>query len=107
MLTDQVINLVGVAYAQEAYPHEALPVITFEDAMQFHINGEKVDLVHFGEAHTTGDTAVIFRVAMPCILVMSITTLATRSLMRGTAVRWMESLSFVSRLSRKLTRRRS
>ena len=61
MLTDQVINLVGVAYAQEAYPHEALPVITFEDAMQFHINGEQVDLMHFGEAHTTGDTAVIFR----------------------------------------------
>ena len=51
MLTDQVINLVGVAYAQEAYPHEALPVITFEDAAQFHINGEQVDLMHFGEAH--------------------------------------------------------
>ena len=29
--------------------------------MQFHINGEQVDLMHFGEAHTTGDTAVIFR----------------------------------------------
>ena len=29
--------------------------------MQFHFNGERIDLLHFGPAHTTGDTAVIFR----------------------------------------------
>jgi glyoxylase-like metal-dependent hydrolase (beta-lactamase superfamily II) len=29
--------------------------------MQFHFNGERIDLMHFGPAHTTGDTAVIFR----------------------------------------------
>jgi len=29
--------------------------------MQFHFNGEQIDLLHFGPAHTTGDTAVIFR----------------------------------------------
>jgi glyoxylase-like metal-dependent hydrolase (beta-lactamase superfamily II) len=26
-----------------------------------HFNGERIDLMHFGPAHTTGDTAVIFR----------------------------------------------
>jgi cyclase len=29
--------------------------------MSFHLNGETVDLYHFGPAHTTGDTAVVFR----------------------------------------------
>ena len=29
--------------------------------MQFHFNGQVIDLMHFGAAHTTGDTAVIFR----------------------------------------------
>ncbi len=61
MQQDHVINLVGIAYEQEAYPTEAQPVITFENTMQFHFNGEQVDLYHFGPAHTTGDTAVVFR----------------------------------------------
>ncbi|HEY5568294.1 MAG TPA: MBL fold metallo-hydrolase, partial [Gammaproteobacteria bacterium] len=26
-----------------------------------HFNGQRIDLLHFGPAHTTGDTAVIFR----------------------------------------------
>lgn len=29
--------------------------------MQFHFNGETVELLHFGPAHTTGDAAVHFR----------------------------------------------
>ena len=29
--------------------------------MQFHFNDEQIDLMHFGPAHTTGDTAIIFR----------------------------------------------
>ncbi len=61
MLDDHVINLVGAAVAQPAYPEHALPSITFDTAMQFHLNGEKIDLLHAGPAHTTGDTAVIFR----------------------------------------------
>jgi cyclase len=58
---DHVINLVSMQYEQKAYPAAALPDITFGDRMQFHFNGEQVDLVHFGPAHTTGDTGVIFR----------------------------------------------
>jgi cyclase len=61
MQSDHLINLVGLSYAQKAYPEAALPVITYDDRMQFHFNGQQIDLMHFGEAHTTGDTAVIFR----------------------------------------------
>ena len=36
-------------------------MITYDDRMSFHWNGEQVDLLHPGPAHTTGDAAVIFR----------------------------------------------
>ena len=61
MLDDHVINLVAAQYQQKAYPKAALPVITYDDSMQFHFNDEEIELLHFGPAHTTGDTAVIFR----------------------------------------------
>ncbi len=61
MLGDHVINLVSLKYLQKAYPKSALPVITYDNTMQFHFNDEQVDLMHFGPAHTTGDTAVYFR----------------------------------------------
>ncbi|MFT7140511.1 MAG: glyoxylase-like metal-dependent hydrolase (beta-lactamase superfamily II) [Candidatus Azotimanducaceae bacterium] len=61
MKDDHVINLVSVSYDQKAYPESAWPDITFDDDMQFHVNGQTIDLVHFGPAHTTGDAAVIFR----------------------------------------------
>ena len=56
-----VINMVIAKYGQQPYPEDALPVITFEDRMRLHYNGDQIDLVHAGPAHTTGDTAVIFR----------------------------------------------
>lgn len=61
MLDDHVINLVSAAYEQKAYPKNALPTLTYDDTMQFHFNGDLIDLKHYGPAHTTGDTAVIFR----------------------------------------------
>lgn len=62
MLTrSNVVNLVTQKLEQPAYPETALPVVTYDDAMRFHFNGERIDLMHFGPAHTTGDTAVIFR----------------------------------------------
>ena len=61
MLEDQVVGLVSASVPQPAAPAHALPDITFDDTMQFHINGERIDLIHAGPAHTTGDTAVIFR----------------------------------------------
>lgn len=58
---DHIVNLVTMQYDQKAYPPAALPDVTYNRRMQFHINGEQIDLVHFGPAHTTGDTGVIFR----------------------------------------------
>ena len=46
---------------QAAFPAAALPILAFDDRMQMHFNGERVDLAHFGPAHTAGDTAVFFR----------------------------------------------
>ena len=61
MATDNPINLVITKYRQQAYPPDARPAITFEDRMGLDFNGERIDLIHAGPAHTAGDTAVIFR----------------------------------------------
>jgi glyoxylase-like metal-dependent hydrolase (beta-lactamase superfamily II) len=61
MTKNNVINLVSQKRDQPAYTDTALPVLTYDDSMRFHFNGEAVDLMHFGPAHTMGDTAVIFR----------------------------------------------
>ncbi|MBT8061366.1 MAG: MBL fold metallo-hydrolase [Gammaproteobacteria bacterium] len=61
LMHPQTINLVNVITTQEAYQGEALPVITFSDRMRFHFNGQTIDLLHFGPAHTSGDVAVLFR----------------------------------------------
>jgi cyclase len=61
MKSDHLINLVVASYEQKAYPESAWPAITFDEAMQFHLNGEDIELLHFGPAHTTGDAAIIFR----------------------------------------------
>lgn len=63
MKQDHVVNLVIAAYEQKAYPQSAWPDVTFKDELQFHLNGDQIDLMHFGPAHTTGDAAVIFREA--------------------------------------------
>lgn len=46
-----------------AHAAAALPVITYSDRMTFHLNGERVDVVHLPVAHTDGDSAVYFREA--------------------------------------------
>ncbi len=61
LLKNNVINLVTAKREQPKYPETALPVITYDNSMRFHFNGERIDLLHFGPAHTTGDTAVVFR----------------------------------------------
>ena len=61
LLKNNVINLVTAKREQPKYPETALPVITYDNAMRFHFNGERIDLLHYGPAHTTGDTAVVFR----------------------------------------------
>ncbi|MDE3169440.1 MAG: MBL fold metallo-hydrolase [Acidobacteriota bacterium] len=41
-------------------PAAALPVITYENEMSIHFNGEDVRIVHFPAAHTDGDSVVYF-----------------------------------------------
>jgi glyoxylase-like metal-dependent hydrolase (beta-lactamase superfamily II) len=61
MLKDNTINLVTEQREQPAHPAIALPVVTYDRSMRIHFNGQRIDLLHFGPAHTTGDTAVILR----------------------------------------------
>lgn len=58
MTEDQVLQMSG--YKQEAYNHQGLPKITFEESMSFHYNGETVNVFHLGPAHTDGDAVIHF-----------------------------------------------
>ena len=55
-----LINMGTTILNQEPYPKNALPVITHENGMSLYFNDEKIDLLHFGPAHTTGDTIIYF-----------------------------------------------
>ncbi|GAB4241716.1 MAG: MBL fold metallo-hydrolase [Acidobacteriota bacterium] len=44
-------------------PPDALPVVTFTDAVTFHLNGEEIHAFHVDPAHTDGDSVVVFRKA--------------------------------------------
>lgn len=45
------------------HPEEALPIITFNDELNIHINGEKVEVFHAEHAHTDGDALLFFTVS--------------------------------------------
>ncbi|MCY4012100.1 MAG: MBL fold metallo-hydrolase [Gammaproteobacteria bacterium] len=61
MSKENILNMVITKYRQPAYPPAARPSIVFDDRKRFDFNGEEIDLVHAGPAHTAGDTAVIFK----------------------------------------------
>ncbi|MFT7525942.1 MAG: cyclase [Arenicella sp.] len=61
MLEDHLVNFGPMAYQQKAYPKHALADITFDSSMVIHFNNQKIDLMHYGAAHTTGDAAIWFR----------------------------------------------
>lgn len=44
-------------------PKAALPVISFNDTVTFHVNGHDIHAVHVEHAHTDGDSIVLFRSA--------------------------------------------
>jgi len=44
-------------------PREALPVVSFNDGVTFHINGDSVQATHVPPAHTDGDAVVHFHKA--------------------------------------------
>jgi cyclase len=41
-------------------PKAALPVITFEDKVSVHLNGEDIRAIHFPNGHTDGDSVIFF-----------------------------------------------
>ncbi len=43
-----------------AQPKEAWPLITFDESLTLHMNGEAIDFVHFANGHTDGDGVVFF-----------------------------------------------
>jgi len=43
-----------------ASPKEALPVITFNQNLTVHFNGEEIRAIHFPHGHTDGDSVIFF-----------------------------------------------
>ena len=43
-----------------ASPKEALPVITFDNAVSVFFNGEEIKVIHFPHGHTDGDSVIFF-----------------------------------------------
>lgn len=41
-------------------PKEALPVITFDQSLTVHFNGEEIRAIHFPNGHTDGDSVIFF-----------------------------------------------
>ncbi|MDA0821342.1 MAG: MBL fold metallo-hydrolase [Proteobacteria bacterium] len=56
--TDQVIEFFKAEVP--ASPNSALPVITFNDDITFHFNGDTIRVFHTANAHTDGDSVVHF-----------------------------------------------
>ena len=44
-------------------PKEALPVVTYDRGLSFHLNGDTIDVVHTGGGHTDGDSVIYWRKA--------------------------------------------
>ncbi|RMH22749.1 MAG: MBL fold metallo-hydrolase [Acidobacteria bacterium] len=61
MSSEQVLEAFGRTVP--ASPPEALPVVTFNDAVTFHVNGGEIHAYHVPPAHTDGDAVVEFRQA--------------------------------------------
>src|SRR6185503_12175274 len=61
MSTEQFITFFNEKVA--ASPKVALPVITFNDTLTFHLNGDDLHAFHVPPAHTDGDSIVHFRKA--------------------------------------------
>lgn len=58
MTTEQFSNFMG--QATEPWPADALPVVTFNDRVTLHFNGESVAAVHVARGHTDGDAIIHF-----------------------------------------------
>jgi cyclase len=60
---DQFIDFLGEKKTFPAQPPAALPVVTFNDDVTFHLNGDEIHVFHVPPAHTDGDAIVHFKKA--------------------------------------------
>ena len=44
----------------ESSSEAALPVVTFDDSLSIHFNGEEIRVIHFPNSHTDGDSVIFF-----------------------------------------------
>lgn len=56
--TRQEVKLFNMV--SEPKPKEALPVITFDESLSIHFNGEEIKAIHFPNGHTDGDSVIFF-----------------------------------------------
>ena len=52
---------VRVRLAAGDMPARGLPVITFQDRVRMHFNGDEIDVIHLPRGHTDGDSVVWFK----------------------------------------------
>ena len=58
--TQQVLERFGRVDTIPAAPAAALPVVTFDDDVRFHLNGDELHAFHTPHAHTDGDALIYF-----------------------------------------------
>ena len=61
MSVEQVMEALGQTVPPS--PDKALPVVTFSEAVTFHLNGDQLNVFHVPHAHTDGDAIIRFRTA--------------------------------------------
>lgn len=61
MSTDQFMERFGRTVP--ASPPGALPVITFDEGLTFHLNGDTLEVVHVPHGHTDGDAMILWKEA--------------------------------------------
>ena len=62
MSSEQFVEMMGGKKVPPS-PEKALPVVTFNDEVTFHLNGDEVRVIHVANAHTDGDAIVQFKKA--------------------------------------------
>ncbi len=50
----------GLSGSSDAVPAEGWPVITFDESLSVHFNGEEIQVVHLPHGHTDGDAVIRF-----------------------------------------------
>ena len=54
------LNLVAIGWTLNHYEEDAIPYILYKEKLSLNINDHMIDVLHFGPAHTTGDSIIHF-----------------------------------------------